>query len=238
MASTAHTHTPADAADDWEPTYSPWRHGGWYVTNVRYPSGASGCVSRNYPDRKWRIVCDSRPFEQAPTFPNRDAAARAERDLIRAAAEPEPVAELAEPGGYGSADAYAVGDRVGVRWGWQGTESAGVVAEVTHAPDGDVVYTVNRAALGPAYVGPESMRPDTTPAPEVGQVWVCDSPAVSATVHGVQPGGLIAETDRGSVILSAPHWRLAEPGEVGEPATEPAAETAAGVFADLLAARR
>lgn len=64
---------------DWTPEYEPWRHGGWYVTNVRYPSGAVGCVSRNYPDRKWRIVCDSRPWETAATFPTRDAAARAER---------------------------------------------------------------------------------------------------------------------------------------------------------------
>lgn len=58
--------------------YKPWRHGGWYVMNVRYPTGAVGCVSRNYDDRKWRIVCDDRPFEQRPTFKNRDAAARAE----------------------------------------------------------------------------------------------------------------------------------------------------------------
>jgi hypothetical protein len=62
--------------------YSKWRHGGWYVLNVRYPSGAVGCVSRNYPDRKWRIACDRRPDDH--TYPNRDAAARAERDLIAA----------------------------------------------------------------------------------------------------------------------------------------------------------
>ena len=67
--------------ETWQPTYEPWRHGGWYVTNVRYPSGACGCVSRNYPDKKWRIVCDSRPFDLAPTFPNRDAAARAEYEI-------------------------------------------------------------------------------------------------------------------------------------------------------------
>lgn len=60
--------------------YSEWRHGGWYVDNVRYPSGAVGCVSRNYPDRKWRIVCDSRDVDH--TYPSRDAAARAERELI------------------------------------------------------------------------------------------------------------------------------------------------------------
>ena len=73
----------------WTPEYEPWRHGGWYVTNVRYPSGAVGCVSRNYPDRKWRIVCDKRPgsFHRGPndhTYPTRDAAARAEHALAEA----------------------------------------------------------------------------------------------------------------------------------------------------------
>lgn len=63
-------------------TYSRWRHGGWYVDNVRYPSGAVGCVSRNFPDRKWRIACDTRAEDV--TYPNRDAAAKAERDLIAA----------------------------------------------------------------------------------------------------------------------------------------------------------
>ncbi len=70
--------------ETWQPDYSPWRHGGWYVNNVRHPSGAVGCVSRNYPDRKWRIVCDPRPFDTAPAFPSRDAAARAERELAQA----------------------------------------------------------------------------------------------------------------------------------------------------------
>jgi hypothetical protein len=65
---------------EWTPRYTAWRHGGWY-TNARYPSGASGCVSRNYPDRKWRVVCDP---DHSRTYPNRDAAARAERDLIAA----------------------------------------------------------------------------------------------------------------------------------------------------------
>ena len=64
--------------------YSRWRHGGWYVHNVRYPSGAIGCVSRNYPDRKWRIVCDERPFEQRPTFKSRDEAAAAELEIVKA----------------------------------------------------------------------------------------------------------------------------------------------------------
>lgn len=59
--------------------YSKWRHGGWYVDNIRYQSGAIGCVSRNYPDRKWRIVCDPRDGDH--TYPNRDAAASAEQTL-------------------------------------------------------------------------------------------------------------------------------------------------------------
>lgn len=68
-----------DSMNDWTPEYSPWRHGGWYVDNVQYPSGAVGCVSRNYPDKKWRIVCDRRKGDR--TYPSRDAAARAERSL-------------------------------------------------------------------------------------------------------------------------------------------------------------
>lgn len=68
-------------------TFSYWRHGGWYVDNVRYPSGAVGCVAHHY-DRagkrtgRWTIACDRREGEH--TYPTRDAAARAERDLITA----------------------------------------------------------------------------------------------------------------------------------------------------------
>ncbi|MFT4192093.1 MAG: hypothetical protein QM617_11310 [Comamonas sp.] len=65
--------------------YTRWRHGGWYVIGVRYPSGACGCVSSNYPDKKWRIVCDGRRQDlNAPgdvTFRLREAAARAEQVL-------------------------------------------------------------------------------------------------------------------------------------------------------------
>ncbi len=67
---------------DWIPEYETWRHGGWYVTNLQYPSGAVGCVSRNYPDKKWRIVCDDRHREY--TYPTRDAAAKAEYHLALA----------------------------------------------------------------------------------------------------------------------------------------------------------
>lgn len=65
-------------------TYTRWRHGGWYVSAVRYPSGAIGCVSRNYDDKKWRIACDPRGFEKSPTFKSRDDAAGAEWDLAQA----------------------------------------------------------------------------------------------------------------------------------------------------------
>lgn len=56
----AASQPPACPPPDWTPSFSPWRHGGWYVDNVQYASGAIGCVSRNYEDRKWRIVCDPR----------------------------------------------------------------------------------------------------------------------------------------------------------------------------------
>ncbi len=66
-------------------SYSKWRHGGYYVHNVRYPNGAIGCVSNNYEDRKWRVVCDPAPFDQHPTFSSRDDAAGAEVYLARMA---------------------------------------------------------------------------------------------------------------------------------------------------------
>jgi hypothetical protein len=67
---------------DFEPAYEPWRHGGWYVLGVRHKNGGTGCVSRNYPDRKWRIVCDSREGDH--TYRSRDEAARAEYALTSA----------------------------------------------------------------------------------------------------------------------------------------------------------
>lgn len=70
----------------WEPIFSKWRHGGWYVHNVRYIGGACGCVSNNYPDKKWRIVCDPRRKDLNEegdfTFKTRDEAARAELALV------------------------------------------------------------------------------------------------------------------------------------------------------------
>lgn len=62
--------------------YSPWRHGGWYVHDYQWPNGGIGCVSRNYPDGKWRIACDPRPEHEQPTFRTRDEAAQAEADYI------------------------------------------------------------------------------------------------------------------------------------------------------------
>lgn len=67
---------------DFEPTYETWRHGGWLVLGIRHKNGGVGCVSRNYPDRKWRIVCDSRDGEH--TYRSREEAARAEYALTRA----------------------------------------------------------------------------------------------------------------------------------------------------------
>lgn len=67
---------------DFEPEYEPWRHGGWYVSGVRHKNGGTGCVSRNHPDRKWRIVCDSRDGDH--TYKTRDEAARAEYALTLA----------------------------------------------------------------------------------------------------------------------------------------------------------
>lgn len=59
-------------------TYESWRHGGWYVHETLWPNGGCGCVSRNFSDQKWRIVCDPRPFAEQPTFATRDAAAAGE----------------------------------------------------------------------------------------------------------------------------------------------------------------
>ena len=38
------------------PVFEKWRHGGWYVTNIHYPSGAVGCVGKT-DDGKWAIAC-------------------------------------------------------------------------------------------------------------------------------------------------------------------------------------
>lgn len=63
-----------------KPEYSPWRHGGWYVDNLHYPSGAVGCVARYNNGKEWRIACDER--RDVPIFRSRDEAARAEAVLV------------------------------------------------------------------------------------------------------------------------------------------------------------
>lgn len=84
-------------------SYAPWRHGGWYVHNVRYPNRGCGCVSNNYADKRWRIVCDDRRDQLGQpgdfTFRSRDEAAMAEFWLANA-----PTA-LATPLGSNSAAA-------------------------------------------------------------------------------------------------------------------------------------
>ncbi|MFL1449167.1 hypothetical protein ACI77O_12300 [Pseudomonas tritici] len=74
--------------EQWNPVFSKWRGGGWNAHAVHYPTGSIGCVSCNYPDKKWRIVCDERrtgalgePGDQ--TYPTRLAAAGAEYELAQ-----------------------------------------------------------------------------------------------------------------------------------------------------------
>lgn len=100
-------------ADNWTPVFSRWRHGGWYVSNLHYPGGACGCVSNNYPDKKWRIACDDRRSELGGpgdfTFPSRDAAARAERDLVASLSSTKPrnaIHLLADDVDYRDVDVY------------------------------------------------------------------------------------------------------------------------------------
>lgn len=67
----------------WTPAFgSRWRHGGWYVANIRWPNGGCGCVSNNYTDKRWRIACDLRPFEEQPSFKTRTEAAIAEHEFV------------------------------------------------------------------------------------------------------------------------------------------------------------
>jgi hypothetical protein len=73
----------------WTPRFEAWRHGGWYVSNICYPSGASGCVSANYSDKKWRIVCENTgPGTIGDvTYASRKEAAYAELALVLALPE-------------------------------------------------------------------------------------------------------------------------------------------------------
>jgi hypothetical protein len=80
----------------WKPVFERWRDGGWYVANIRYPSGACGCVSNNYTDKKWRIACLDR---HDLVFSTRHDAATAEMlfvGTLHAAKEPTgPVCTIA-----------------------------------------------------------------------------------------------------------------------------------------------
>lgn len=73
---------PQFPALEFRPCLTKWRHGGWYVNNVVYASKAIGCISNNYPDGRWRIVCDDRRDQlDAPgdyTYATREEAALAE----------------------------------------------------------------------------------------------------------------------------------------------------------------
>lgn len=71
-------------------TYHRWRHGGWYVHEITWPNGGCGCISRNYPDQKWRIACDPRPFNQQPVFRTREQAARGEWLFVQSLVQSTP----------------------------------------------------------------------------------------------------------------------------------------------------
>jgi hypothetical protein len=75
------------ASKNWEPIFTKWRRGGWSISNLQYPAGHCGCVSKNYLDGKWRIACDKRRKELGAdgdfTFGTRLEAALAEYELVR-----------------------------------------------------------------------------------------------------------------------------------------------------------
>lgn len=67
---------------EWTPVYSYWRHGGSYVDNLPYPSGAVGCIAsaRRTHSGRFELACPPADAEWTGprTFRTRDAAARAE----------------------------------------------------------------------------------------------------------------------------------------------------------------
>ena len=69
--------------DYWEPVFSPWRHGGSYVTNIRYPNGACGCIvsARHSTDGFFHIACGPEELTSIK-FKTRRAAALAERAYV------------------------------------------------------------------------------------------------------------------------------------------------------------
>ena len=68
----------------WKPTYSRWRHGGYYVDNLYYPSGAVGCIvsARYTHDGLFHLACDPRPVDQRVGYRTREEAAYAEREMV------------------------------------------------------------------------------------------------------------------------------------------------------------
>lgn len=73
-----------DESAAWEPLFSKWSGGGWYVANVQYPEGSVGCVCYSFDESTWRIVCDPRAgSDEEVTFKTRKEAAHAERMLVR-----------------------------------------------------------------------------------------------------------------------------------------------------------
>lgn len=69
----------------WIPQYEKWRHGGYYVTNLRYPDGAVGCVAK-LANGKWAIACPPYHGVEPLQFSTRDDAANAEFYIVKAKA--------------------------------------------------------------------------------------------------------------------------------------------------------
>lgn len=68
-------------AGTWEPRYSNWRHGGSYVDNIVYPSGAVGCIASSRHTRSGRFEIACSPAEHDEKYRTRDEAARAEAEI-------------------------------------------------------------------------------------------------------------------------------------------------------------
>lgn len=76
-----HNFRRAFEAGEWVPAYSHWRHGGSYVDNIVYPSGAAGCIAsaRHTTSGRFEIACPPSRYEGG--FKTRDAAAYAEAQI-------------------------------------------------------------------------------------------------------------------------------------------------------------
>lgn len=63
---------------------SQWQEGGWELKGIYFPDRRRCFVSRNYPDKRWRIVADPRATSsgnEGATYPTRESAIRAARCL-------------------------------------------------------------------------------------------------------------------------------------------------------------